>query len=498
MPPTPTAGHQPFNHQQIQTIQCKEILFVHDKQAPTRIPKTMTAAPANASPSNTQPRPRVAVIGSGIAGLSAAYHLRDAAHTTVFEAGNYFGGHTNTVDVTLPTANGQHETVGVDTGFLVLNERTYPELLKLFAELNIPLAKSDMSFSVQVPGQGWLGNKALEWSGTSLISLFCQPINLLRPSFWRMALDILRFNKLAKRMATAPLDTAVSLGDFLTTHRFSKPFIDWYLLPMLGSIWSCPTQQMLAFPVATLVQFCDNHGLIQVANRPAWYTVAGGARQYVQAMVAKLNDCRLNTPVTKVHRLDSGAGVDISYTDPETHSERTEHFDYVVMACHSDQSLQLLSAAQPHEQEILRAVGFQPNVAVLHTDESQLPLARSAWSAWNYERAPNKQDEDEHVCLHYLINQLQPLPFKQAVVVSLNPIKPVSPACVLGTYHYAHPVFDANAVAAQQQLVHIQGQHQTYYCGAWTGYGFHEDGLKSGIRVAQLLRAQLANNAAHA
>ncbi|UFS55783.1 FAD-dependent oxidoreductase [Comamonadaceae bacterium M7527] len=458
----------------------------------------MTALPTNASPSTTQRRPNIAVVGSGIAGLSAAYHLRDVAHITVFEAGDYFGGHTNTVDVTLPTANGQQDTVGVDTGFLVLNERTYPALLKLFAELNMPLAKSDMSFSVQVPGQGGLGQNALEWSGTSLTSLFCQPINLLRPSFWRMVLDILRFNKLAKRMASTPLDTSVSLGAFLTTHGFSKPFIDWYLLPMLGSIWSCPTQQMLAFPVATLVQFCDNHGLIQVANRPAWYTVAGGARQYVQAMVAKLDDCKLNTPVTKVHRLDGGAGVDISYTNPNATSEITEHFDYVVMACHSDQSLKLLSAPHAQEQDILSAIGFQPNVAVLHTDESQLPVARSAWSAWNYERAPTTQDEDEHVCLHYLINQLQPLPFKKAVVVSLNPIKPIAPEHVLGTYHYAHPVFDAQAVAAQQQLAHIQGQHCTYYCGAWTGYGFHEDGLKSGIKVAQLLREQLAGSKAHA
>lgn len=458
----------------------------------------MTAIPTNASPNTTQRRPKIAVVGSGIAGLSAAYHLRDIAHITVFEAGDYFGGHTNTVDVTLATANGQLDTIGVDTGFLVLNERTYPELLKLFAELNIPLAKSDMSFSVQVPGQGWLGHKALEWSGTSLTSLFCQPTNLLRPSFWRMVLDILRFNKLAKRMASKPLDTSVSLGAFLTTHGFSKPFIDWYLLPMLGSIWSCPTQQMLAFPVTTLVQFCDNHGLIQVANRPAWYTVAGGARQYVQAMVAKLDDCRLNTPVTNVHRLDGGAGVDISYTNPNATSTLTEHFDYVVMACHSDQSLQLLSTAHAQEQAILSAIGFQPNVAVLHTDASQLPHARSAWSAWNYERAPTTQDEDEHVCLHYLINQLQPLPFQQAVVVSLNPIKPIAPEHVLGTYQYAHPVFDAKAVAAQQQLAHIQGQHHTYYCGAWTGYGFHEDGLKSGIQVAQRLRAQLAGNTAHA
>ena len=274
----------------------------------------MTVMSSQFSSENVLARPRVAVVGSGIGGLSAAYHLRTAAHTTLFESGDYFGGHTHTVDVSLPNAQGTTQTIGVDTGFLVLNERTYPELLKLFAALHIPLAKSDMSFSVTVPGQGWLGRTALEWSGTSLRSLFCQPLNALRPSFWRMLFDTMRFNKLANRMVGQPIDTSQSLGDFLTVHRFSKPFVDWYLLPMLGSIWSCPTQRMLAFPVATLVQFCHNHGLIQVTNRPAWYTVAGGARQYVEAIIQQLPDCRLNTPVTQVHRHVHGAGVDITFT----------------------------------------------------------------------------------------------------------------------------------------------------------------------------------------
>ena len=457
----------------------------------------MTATPAH--PSTNPNRPRIAVVGSGIAGLAAAYHLRDSAHVTLFEAGDYFGGHTHTVDVTLPDATGKPATIGVDTGFLVLNERTYPQLLKLFDELNIPLAKSDMSFSVQVPSQGWLGATNLEWSGTSLTALFCQPQNLVRPSFWRMVRDILRFNKLANTMVGQPLDTSVSLGEFLAAHKFSKPFIDWYLLPMLGCIWSCPTQQMLAFPVATLVQFCDNHGLIQVTNRPAWYTVAGGARQYVEAIVNQLPDCRLNTAVTQVqHAPDQSASVSITYTDHSSQANVTEQFDYVVMACHSDQSLSLLRAPTAAQREVLSAVAFQPNVAVLHTDASQLPKANSAWSAWNYERAESEDHESQRVCLHYLINQLQPLPFEQPVVVSLNPIKPIAAEHVLGTYNYAHPVFDAKAVAAQTQLAAIQGHSSTYFCGAWTGYGFHEDGLKSGMHVAALIKERLSNAYAQA
>ncbi|MFB1016918.1 MAG: FAD-dependent oxidoreductase [Burkholderiaceae bacterium] len=451
----------------------------------------MTVMSSQFRSENGHVRPRVAVVGSGIGGLSAAYHLRTAAHTTLFESGDYFGGHTHTVDVSLPNAQGKTQTIGVDTGFLVLNERTYPELLKLFAALDIPLAKSDMSFSVTVPGQGWLGKTALEWSGTSLSSLFCQPLNALRPAFWRMLFDTMRFNKLANRMVGQPLDTSQSLGDFLTVHHFSKPFIDWYLLPMLGSIWSCPTQQMLAFPIATLVQFCHNHGLIQVTNRPAWYTVAGGARQYVEAIIQQLPDCRLKTPVTQVHRHGDGAGVDITFTDATTQASTTEHFDYVVMACHSNHSLQLLSSVNTQEQEVLGSIAFQPNLAVLHTDVAQLPTARGAWSAWNYERSPVAANEHQHVCLHYLINQLQPLPFEQTVVVSLNPIRPIAAHHILGSYHYAHPVFDAKAVAAQQQLNGMQGEHNTYYCGAWTGYGFHEDGLKSGQLVAQLLQSRL-------
>ncbi len=433
-------------------------------------------------------RPRVAVIGSGISGLSAAYALRDTAHVTLFEANDYFGGHTHTVDVTLPTATGT-QTWGIDTGFLVLNERTYPGLLALFAELKIPLAPSDMSFSVKVPNARGDG-KTLEWSGTTLGAVFSQARNAIRPDFWRMLRDILRFNKIATAIARTPPQERRAqenqpLSEFLITHGFSKPFIDWYLLPMLGSIWSCPTAQMLAFPVATLIQFCDNHGLLQIVNRPKWFTVAGGARQYVEAILKTIPDARLSSPVTQIMRDGSGAHI--------TTASGTAHFDHVIMACHPDQALAMLAAPTAEELAVLGAIRFQPNVAVLHTDPGVLPSARKAWSAWNYERAPKRDQEDARVCLHYLINQLQPLPFTQPVVVSLNPVTDIDASAVLGTYHYDHPIFDLAAIAAQGKIAAMQGQSNTYYCGAWTGYGFHEDGLQSGLRAAAALRATFAS-----
>ncbi len=439
---------------------------------------------------------RVAVIGSGISGLAVAYRLRDRAHVTLFEAGAYFGGHTHTVDVTLPSREAPHTLVthGVDTGFLVLNERTYPQLLALFAELEVHIAPSDMSFSVQVPGAGFGGHAALEWSGSDLSTVFAQRSNLLRPQFWGMLADLLRFNRLATRLSQQ-LDQAEHhatvlqpLGDFLKQEGFSTAFRDWYLLPMLGCIWSCPTDQMLQFPVATMLRFCHNHGLIQVRDRPQWYTVAGGARQYVEKIIATVPDARLNTPVYQVHR--HGDQVQIV-------SDRgLEHFDEVVLACHSDQALALLADPSASETRVLSAIRYQPNRAVLHTDTSVLPQSQAAWAAWNYERAPSNDQESTHVCLHYLLNRLQPLPFDPSVVVSLNPTQPIVAAHILGEYEYAHPVFDLEAIRAQQEVPTLQGQRNTYFCGAWTGYGFHEDGLKSGLAAAKQLLAtwDLASN----
>jgi len=419
---------------------------------------------------------RIAIIGSGISGLAAAHGLNGHADISLFEAASYFGGHTHTVDITLPTPEGPR-THGVDTGFLVFNERTYPQLIALFAELGVPSAKSDMSFSVQVPH----GSGQLEWSGSSLATVFAQASNALRPGFWRMLRDILRFNRICTGIAQRNAETELTqpLGAFLAAQRFSTEFRDWYFLPMLGCIWSCPTQQMLAFPVATMIRFCHNHGLMQVSNRPAWWTVPGGARQYVEKITARIADRRLNTPVLGVRR--DGPGVALQFRDASgTHTER---FDRVVFATHSDQTLALLNDASNAERELLSAIAYQPNVAVLHTDASVLPRRRAAWAAWNYQGSA-AQAAQPRVCLHYLLNKLQPLPFAQPVVVSLNPIQAIDPAHTLGRFHYAHPVFDLAAMQAQTQLPALQGHKGAYFCGAWTGYGFHEDGLKSGLDVA--------------
>ena len=428
-------------------------------------------------------KPRIAIVGSGISGLSAAHHLDGHADITLFEAGDYFGGHTHTVDVTLPTPSGT-QTHGVDTGFLVYNERTYPGLIALFEELQVATVKSDMSFSVQVPHKN--GQGALEWNGANLNTVFAQRSNLFKPSFLNMLRDVVRFNTLATELAERNQDheLAQPLSGFLFSHKFSDAFRDWYLLPMLGCIWSCPTDQMLKFPVATMIRFCHNHGLIQVNNRPQWYTVAGGARHYVEKILARIPDKRLNTPVQRIVR-------DAHSVSLQTHAG-FERFDQVILASHADQSLAMLAEPSAQEQTTLSAIRYHPNRAVLHTDTSVMPQKKLAWAAWNYERAAHDNTESTRVCLHYWLNLLQPLPFSQDVIVSLNPVREIDPAHVIGEYDYAHPVFDLPAIQAQAHMPQLQGQQHTWFAGAWMGYGFHEDGFKAGRAAAQGLLARLA------
>ena len=419
---------------------------------------------------------RIAVVGSGISGLTVARGLSPQAQVTLFEAADYFGGHTHTVDVTLGGT-----THGVDTGFLVFNERTYPRLIALFAELGVATAPSEMSFSVQVRGAG------LEWSGCDLNAVFAQRRNLVRPAFWRMLAEIVRFNRLATDLAAALAPgvgdrhdrLAEPIGDFLAAHRFSVAFRDWYFLPMIGSIWSCPTEQMLRFPIATMLRFCHNHGLLQITNRPRWHTVRGGARTYVTKMLQGVADARLRCPVRQVRRQPDG-GVDVA-TDTGT-----SRFDAVVLACHSDQALALLADPSDDERQVLGAIRYHLNRAVLHTDARVLPSRQRAWAAWNYERAAHA-DGTSAVCLHYLLNRLQPLPFEAPVIVSLNPVREPAADTVQGEFHYTHPVFDSAAMAAQARLPALQGQRDTWFCGAWAGYGFHEDGLAAGLDVCERL-----------
>ena len=414
---------------------------------------------------------RVAVIGGGVSGLATARALAADAEVTLFEQDDRLGGHAHTVPLTLDGVS--H---GVDTGFLVFNHRTYPKLVRLFDELGVETAPAEMSFSVQVPQQG------LEWSGSSLDTVFAQRANLLRPRFYGMLVDILRFNRLASALAVSSggPDTLEPVADFLQRHRFGRAFVDDYLLPMVACIWSCPTAQMLRFPIASLVRFCHNHGLLQVSDRPQWFTVRGGSRHYVERMLPRTVRRCLATPARRVERLGMGVSV---CTD-----QGRMRFDEVVLACHSDQALGLLTDADADERALLGAIRYQANEVLLHTDERLLPRRRKAWAAWNYERASSAADERSQVCLHYLINRLQPLPWSRPVVVSMNPVRAPAPDSVFGRWEVQHPVFDAAAIAAQRQLPGLQGRRSTWFAGAWTGYGFHEDGLASALDVAAALR----------
>lgn len=420
-------------------------------------------------------RQKIAIIGSGISGLGAAYLLSPHHDVTLYEADHRPGGHSHTVDIHV---DGQR--FGVDTGFLVFNERTYPLLCRLFGHLGVPVVKSDMSFSVRIAKAG------LEWAGTDLDSVFAQRSNLLRPAFWGMLRDILRFNKGATRDLDNPSFSEMSLGDYLDRKGYGRSFRDDYLLPMAAAIWSCPTQQMLAYPFQTFVRFCHNHGLLQILGRPQWMTVAGGSRNYVSLLLEGMHRhggrVFLDTPVTKIERHSEGIRVG---TD-----DGCQTYDQIIMACHSDQAIKILGAdITPQEKSLLGAIRYQANRAVLHSDPTQLPANRKAWAAWNY-AAPGggiNDDRQSPVSVSYLLNKLQPLPTDIPVIVTLNPWHEPDPARTFRQIHYAHPVFDGPAIAAQSALKRLSGLNRTLYAGAWLGFGFHEDGFASAVRAASQL-----------
>ena len=410
---------------------------------------------------------RIAVVGSGIAGLGSALLLTRQGHAvTLFEAAREPGGHAHTLDVTL-----DGRTFPVDIGFLVFNDRTYPRLTRLFDELGVASVPSDMSFSVRNDRAG------LEWAGTTIGTLFAQPRNLLRPAYWRMIADIVRFNREATSLQTGGRVWSVTLGEYLDAESYSQAFRDWYLVPMAAAIWSSPARDILDFPLPSFVRFCHNHGLLSIADRPLWRTVAGGSREYVARIVARLDDVRVASPVKRVRRLAAGVEID-------TAARSAERFDGVVLACHSDQALALLADPSHDEARLLAAVRYQPNRVILHTDTKLLPRSRRVWSSWNYLTAEDPRGE-RPVAVSYLINRLQPLPTTIPVIVTLNPPFEPDPRLVIAEHDYAHPLLDAKAVTAQRSIALLQGRRCTWYAGAWLGHGFHEDGLASAHAVAE-------------
>lgn len=408
---------------------------------------------------------KVAIVGTGVSGLVTAHLLHPRHDVTVFEADDRLGGHTNTVPVELDGT-----TVWVDTGFLVYNERNYPGFVRLLDELGIATEDSDMSFSVTDDRYG------LEWRSTSLSTVFAQRRRLVDPRFIRMLADVVRFNRQARALLApdATPDLSYTVEDLITEGSFSRWFREWYLVPMGAAIWSADPATFTRFPAVVFARFFHNHGLISLGNRPQWRTVTGGARHYVDAIAARLGDrVRVATPVAKIVRSDGRI-------EMSTVSGETETFDRVVLATHSDQALELLSDPSPAEREILGAIRYQPNVATLHTDSSLLPASTRAHASWNY----HVQDQ-RRATLTYHLNTLQNLDIDRDVCVTLNRPDAPRPETVVRHIDYAHPVFDEGAIRAQGRRDEISGVDGTFYCGAYWGYGFHEDGVQSALAVAR-------------
>ncbi|MEL7428362.1 MAG: FAD-dependent oxidoreductase [Pseudomonadota bacterium] len=410
----------------------------------------------------------IAVIGSGIAGNSAAWALSRHHNVTVFEKRDRLGGHSATVDVPV---NGQQ--IPVDTGFIVYNEQNYPLLTRLFDHLDVQTEASEMAFSVS------LDDGKLEWCGTKLKGVFAQRSNLFSPGFLRMLRDIFRFNKRARLDLQNGALCGLTLDDYLNRSGFSKRLKYDYLVPMTSAIWSTPSSKMLEFPAESLIRFMKNHSLIQ-SDRPKWRTVSGGSREYVKKLTADTKATfRTGSDVVSVERV----GDKVAVTDTNNH---TLMFDQVVMASHSDQSLKMLANPTHRESEILGAVQYTKNDVWLHRDPALMPRRRNAWAAWNYLGAKRHEGERD-VSVTYWMNRLQNIREDCPLFVTLNPLKQPADDMTYERYTYAHPLFNADAIGAQNALHEIQGTDRIWYCGAWCGYGFHEDGLKSGLLVAEAL-----------
>ena len=420
---------------------------------------------------------KIAIIGSGISGLTCARHLHRQHEITVYEAKDYIGGHTATVDVSVASGN-----YAIDTGFIVFNDRTYPNFERLLAELGIAGKPTEMSFSVHNEGSG------LEYNGHSLLSMFAQKRNLLNPRFYFFLHEILRFNKLARDVDLAA-ETNQTLGEFLEEHGFSRYFSENYILPMGAAIWSSTLSDMRAFPLPFFVRFFRNHGLLEVTNRPQWYVIPGGSREYVRKVIVPFAaNIRLSQPVKNVVRQSDKVVVETG--------QGKEQYDQVIFACHSDQALSLLGDPTPDERRILGAMEYQDNEVVLHTDASLLPRSRAAWAAWNYHLGPetrNGQHRDNQLAsLTYNMNILQGIEAPETFCVTLNQTDSIAADKIIRRFVYAHPVFTTASMQAQQARGEINGKHSTWYCGAYWYNGFHEDGVRSALDVVDGLEKTMA------
>lgn len=408
----------------------------------------------------------IAVIGSGISGLTSAYLLSREHNVTVFEKNDYIGGHTATKDIEF---NGK--CYAIDTGFIVYNERTYPNFIKLLNQLGIREQKTEMSFSVMNPSAN------LEYNGSTLNTLFAQRSNLLKPSFWRLILEILRFNKLCKALYEQDdIDVELTLGHFLKQHNFNQAFSQNYILPMGAAIWSSSLVEMTQFQLKFFVRFFYNHGLLDIQNRPQWFVIPGGSKQYIYPLIQSFeNNIELNSQLKSVSRTDSGVTL-------EFEGSESRQFDEVVFACHSDQALQLLTDANTQEQEILSSMPYRDNQVVLHTDTRLLPKRRLAWASWNYHLDSN---QSRPACVTYNMNILQGLDSDTTFCVTLNNTDKIDTSKIIQTFHYSHPIFNQKSLAAQQRRLEICGKNNTHFTGAYWHNGFHEDGVRSAVEVAQ-------------
>jgi uncharacterized protein len=410
-------------------------------------------------------RKKIAVIGTGISGLGAAWLLDPHHDVTVYEKNDYVGGHSRTVEV--KTENG---TLPVDTGFIVFNKRNYPHLTRLFEHLEVPVSQSDMSFGVSING-GWL-----EYGTQKPSHMLAQKINLLRPAFWGMIMDMIKFNK--KALTYLSKDPSFTLGECLEELKVGPWFQQYYLLAMGASIWSAPLSQILKFPACTFVRFFENHGLLTLTDHPQWYTVVGGSQEYVKRISAPFKErIHLKCGVKKIWRSKDGVFVEDIYG-------QIQSFDEVVLACHAPQSLSMIDDASAQEKEALKAFRTQPNRAVLHSDIRFMPRRRKAWASWVY-LSQDKNDANAHVSLSYWMNNLQPLQTDAPLIVTLNPGHEPDPKLVYDDHIFEHPVFDEAALQSQQRIAQLQGQNRLWFCGAYQRYGFHEDGFNSALQVAQ-------------